>query len=82
MPEKFDLEVSARTGHGQDFFPVYHPAKEKRPNMKGIEVPGLSPNATIEDAKKLCIDYIKKHRAGGQSMEYRIRDNVSGNILG
>ena len=65
-----DLVVSARPGHGEDYKELYHANLDTK--NKG---------ASFGEAKAACIAYIREHRAGGQGMDYRIRDRVSGAIL-
>lgn len=76
---KNDVIVLARTGYGMDWTPAYHVNADNNKDEKDPDK--WSVFVSLDAAKAQAIDYIRKHRAGGQQMEYRIKDLVSGAIL-
>jgi hypothetical protein len=91
-----DLVVLGRSGYGQDWNPLFsvndahQAAQEHRPNKRTdtafttntVELfKGKKLVLTIDEAKALCIDYIRSHRSGGDRTEYRIKDRATGAIL-
>lgn len=72
--EASNVIVLARTGYGADWQEVYHVNK-----ARGLA--GKAGDIGQGAAKKEAIEYIRKHRSGGQGMEYRIKDMATGAIL-